>query len=309
MSQNINILNIHNASNKIKIEYDESDAKFTIRDASNNSLGTFGPLQIIKYITKDICDTFHKSCEYETSICIIEKYVCKCDSANKPTIISYLESPFTGNLEKFYQLYTLINKIDNTDEFAKFDDNDSDEHQHICTIRNRLKDFNYILLNHILKLSVLISGAIKDKHTEHSIKLRESLFTYTIMAFNKISHIIKESIDDKILEYNILENEVSRMYQIKENGDVRFSAFEEQVAKQNAKITQVLQGIPEISVNVTNGTTSQISSHDAVVVIDNDNGNGNGNGNGNFNDSDYGFSDEQYDDGENLTGFEQIMAK
>ena len=105
----VNNINISGGNNNIIVEYNKENNTFTFKNSDNNLIGTFSVMQLFKYLNSDI-DIYLINIEVESSKDIIEKYLYdkKLDIDEKYELISYLESPFTSNIELLVKLYSSI---------------------------------------------------------------------------------------------------------------------------------------------------------------------------------------------------------
>lgn len=222
-------------SGNIILGYSQKDNNFTIYD-NNKLLGVFGVTNIIKYITAQISHTFLSTTEYESFVPVIEKYFCKFDNAtNTISIIGHLDSPLTGNIEimmKIYQDLVKFNQNILPNELIKIEE-PAIRNQIIKTIRN----FEYSVLNHSLKIIVNISNAIK--HNESKKELKMSLVKYSIFIINKINYIVSDNLNETKNDINIINVEFEQMKKFKLDVDNKIKKIENTIYNQNLQIKKI----------------------------------------------------------------------
>lgn len=234
---NINITNRDINSTKILIKYSSKDHRFAIYN-NDIILGSFIISQIIKYITNKISKEFLRNMEYESSVDLIEKYICKYDINDHIILISYLDSPLMGNIEIIMKIYSELNHFENNlllGEFEKYDISDKIKN----IIIQKIKDFTYSILNHSLKIIVNISDTIKNDETKKDLK--NSLIKYSIFFINKINYLIYDSIGQKINEDKLLEIELEQLKKIKQDTNQKIKNMEIMINKQNEKIDRIIE--------------------------------------------------------------------
>jgi hypothetical protein len=245
---NLNNLNNPNNEQNIIIKFSQKDGKFVIYD-KDKLMGIFSVLQIIKYITSKITQNFLLNINYESSVEIIEKYFCKYhneeneeNKENKETcrliLIGYLESPIMGNIEIIMKIYSEINKLDKDilqKEIIKLDEPEKTK------IIKAIKNLEYMILNHSLKLIVNISEAIKNDKSKDELK--STLTKYSIFIINKINFIICDNMNDIKTEIIILNAELEQMKNTKINTDSKIKKMEHLIQEQNKEINKIVEYI------------------------------------------------------------------
>ena len=102
---------IDKSSESIIVEHNKEKNEFTF-SKNTTPLGSFNVLQLFKYLNSDI-DNYLVSVNIGTSTDIISQYIYskEKDTEKNYELISYLESPFTGNIELIVKLYSDIIKL------------------------------------------------------------------------------------------------------------------------------------------------------------------------------------------------------
>ncbi|ATZ80410.1 hypothetical protein BMW23_0355 [Bodo saltans virus] len=221
------------------LKYDSVDGKFLLYDRYKTFVGYVTVLQLIKYITNDISKSFLKLCDFESSIAVINKFFLVHDS-NKIILISHLNSPIMGNLDIVFKLYSGVNNfiVNNLQqELSKFETDDTIKNN----IKKKIDEFVYLLLNHSLKLLVLLSEISKQNNSNNSIK--ESLLKNSIVVMNKLNFIIKSEIDNKILQSQSFNQQLKDLESIKLETNKKLDTLETTIKSQEEKINKILDFI------------------------------------------------------------------
>jgi hypothetical protein len=223
----------------IILGYSQKDNNFKIYD-QNKLLGVFGIINIIKYITSDLSKTFLSTVEYESFIEIIKKYLFKIDnSINNISVIGHLESPLTGNIEIMMKIYQDLTKFNQNILPNELNSTENTEIKN--KIIRRIRNFEYVILNHSLKLIVNISNAIKNDTTKKELK--NSLIKYSVFITNKINHIICENFNDTKNDVTVLNIELTQLKKIKNNIETKINKIEEKINIQDNKINKIIDYI------------------------------------------------------------------
>jgi hypothetical protein len=273
----------------IIVKFSQKDHNFIIYER-DKLLGVFGIPHIIKYITSKISKDLLKTIEYESSVEIIEKLFCKFDSNDNLVLIGYLDSPLTGNIEIMMKIYSEINKFD---QIVLQNYIESLESQDIKTkIIKAIRNFEYLILNHSLKLIVNISDAIKNNNSKSELKM--TLIKYSIFIINKINYIICDNINDTKTDILLLNVELDQMKNIRSNIENKVKKIENTVNEQNFQIKKII--------NYIDADADDILNLDNLDIDENDNDSDkNSDSNNNleleqngveFNDSDYSYTEE-----------------
>jgi hypothetical protein len=221
------------------MKYDNTEGKILLYDRYKTFIGYVTILQLIKYITNDISKDFLKLCDFEPSIGIINRYFILNES-DKIILISHLNSPIMGNLDIVFKIYSginsyIINNLQN--DLAKLDNNEYIKY----TIRKKINELVYLLLNHSLKLLVFLSEISKQKDMTPSAK--ESLLKNSIIVMNKLNHIIKSEIDEKTSKSLLFAQQLSALENITTTTKNKLDSMETIIKTQNEKINKILDYI------------------------------------------------------------------
>lgn len=273
------------SNENIIIKFSQKDNNFIIYE-KKNILGVIGIVYIIKYITSLISKDFLNTIEYESSIDLIEKYFCKFDNNGNIFIIGYLESPITSNVEIMMKFYSEIN------EFKKSSLHNSIEEIKSQIIKNKIeksiRNLEYLILNHSLKLIVHISNAIKNNNSKNDLKL--TLIKYSIFITHKINNIIYTNITETKTDIMILNVEYEQLKNIRSNIDYKIKKIEDIVSNQNLQINKIIDYIDlENEDLISSNSDIKSSGTNSTVSIKNLN---NDFVNDEFNDSDYSYSEK-----------------
>lgn len=270
----------------IMIKFSPKDHTFMIYK-QDKFLGLFGISHIIKYITSKISKDFLKTIEYESSIEIIEKFFCKFDKNDNIVLIGYLDSPLMGNIEIIMRFYSEINKFDQTvlqNNIEKLESTDL-KNKIIKAIRN----LEYLILNHSLKLIVNISDIIKNDNSKNELKT--TLIKYSIFIINKINFIICDNISDTKTDILLLNTEFEQMKNIRSNIEKKVKKIEFIIDQQNSQIKKIINYIDIGDINEIDDINN-IDDMDAINNVDEDLID---EINGDFNDQDFSYVEEDGD--------------
>jgi hypothetical protein len=232
--QNVDDKKISNYS----IKFLSEDHRFIIY-RGNKILGGFTISQIIKYLTNNISNIFLNNIEYESSVDLIEKYICKYNN-NKITLVSHLESPLMGNIEIMMKIYHEINYFDVNILTKEIDDAEIDIKIKNMIINN-MNELTYLILNQSLKIIVNISDIIKNDTKK--LDLKNSLIKYSIFITNKINNLLHEKFIQKIKDYQLIEIELEQLKKLKDNTNKKINNIEFMIEKQNLKIQKIIDFI------------------------------------------------------------------
>jgi hypothetical protein len=271
----------------IIIKFSQKDNNFIIYD-KDKFLGIFGIPHIIKYITSKISNDFLKNIEYESSIEIIEKFFCKFDNNDNINLIGYLNSPIMGNIEIMMKIYSEINKFDQTILQTSIEKIESKPTKN--NIIKAIRNLEYLILNHSLKLIVNISDAIKNDISKNELKIK--LVKYSIFIVNKINYIICDNISDTKTDILLLNAELEQIKNIKSGFENKFKKIENAIERQNLQIQKII--------NYIDNSTDIDSDTDININIDSDTKKNTQNNNNydldlineGFNESDYSYTEE-----------------
>lgn len=245
----------------ILVKHDPLDSTFTFYDRDKIFLGSFKALHLIKYILPQYPD-FLGIRTIGGSGDIIRNYICLVDkNENDPydikiRLLNQLESPFMGNIEMLLKLYNGISQYQSSIDMEISKLNKADQKY----VEYTIKQFIYLLLNHILKIISNISDIIKDDTTKKEMK--ESLLKYSVGIVYKISNMIKDEVGKKTAEYKILQEDLIKLSKVKINMYDKISKLNDLITEQNTKIDNLVITTPQRGGNniTTTNSTSQMKS-------------------------------------------------
>ena len=130
------MINIQQTCDKdsIIVETHHTQKKFIFYDRNKNFLGGFSVYEFVKYITSNISVGFLEGVDGNSVKPVIEKYICTIKNVNNPykryiiNMLSYLESPFMGNIETLIKFYTFVHEFEKSNfenEIAKIPKSES----------------------------------------------------------------------------------------------------------------------------------------------------------------------------------------
>jgi hypothetical protein len=284
----------------IILGYSQKDNNFKIYD-QNKLLGVFGIINIIKYVTSDLSKTFLSTIEFESFAEIIKKYLFKLDlSINNISVIGHLESPLTGNIEIMMKIYQDLVKFNQN--MLQNELNTTENNEIKNKIIKRIRNFEYVVLNHSLKIIVNISNAIKNDTTKKELK--NSLIKYSVFITNKINNIICENLNDTKNDVTIFNSELTQLKKNKNNIEIKIKKIEEKINAQDAKINKIIDyididNIDDIineyeKINKSNIIENNNINNDNLNVIINKNSDENINNDENINSDDKINSENQF---------------
>jgi hypothetical protein len=236
----------------IIVEFNEDECKFIFYDKNKNLLGNFNVLQLIKYVTEKINNSFI-NIEIGTSKTIIRQFICKIVEKNgfyKIELLNHLESPFMGNIEMLMKLYKCTHKY-----IYKNLNIDLESSQINIKIQKKIiviiKQLEYAILNSMMKLIITISEIIKNDTSKK--ELDDNLLRYSVIVSYRMSRCMKEEIIRKTIEYDELQADVVRLGKIKLDLYDKISQLTDTIKKQNEQIQTLTSKIDTL-------TTTQSSS-------------------------------------------------
>lgn len=227
----MNIIN----NNAVSIKYSQKEHVFTIYH-SDKILGYISIVELIKNFTYDIDKNFLENYDYEHEIPIIENYFYKIKNG-KIIFIDYINSPFMGNIELIMNLINDLYYFENNvleSELLKISNSKQ-------LIVERINEFNYLLLNHALKLIVKISDIIKNDISKKNLKL--SLIKYSEFIMKKINYLIYDIMKNKNSEYNSLKINIDQLTRMTFEFDRKIKIMEDKINIQSDHIAKLLSFI------------------------------------------------------------------
>lgn len=250
-------------NNTLIVEFIEDNCEFKIYDNNRNFIGKFTNVQLIKYLTSKINSAFLNDISISSCSNVIELYVCniyEIDDNIKINLHDHIKSPFMGNIEMMMKLYKEISIFDNKNllsELDKLPTHDIKERKRITAV---IKQFSYLLLNHMLKLIATISDAIKNDYDKKNLK--EMLLKYSAAVVYKLSNFMKHEIEIKIDDYKIVQNDLVRLSKIKLEMYKKIDDLQKSVKLQEQQINllmthaNVINNISGGAHNISTATTS-----------------------------------------------------
>jgi len=256
-----NYINLSKTQDMIIVKHEHDN--FVFYNSSKILIGYFSIIQLIRYITTKICDSFLSDHNIGTSNNIIETYICMLDN-DEIKLIDHIKSYFMGNINMVMKLYK---------DIEKYELNSLQDDLNKCSaspivrknIIDRIKQLNYILLNQILKLSLTISDTVKSSLTPD---MKELLLKYSVKSLYKISSQIKHQIDEKTVEFKSLQDDLTKIQNLKTN-------LQQKIDELNASINQqsnIIQNggnkiiIPNMTSSSSSSNSSTSSSSSSIIT-------------------------------------------
>jgi len=254
-TQPINIVNItNNISDNILVNHIPKEYKFILVNGPT-TIGYFTIGQIYKFINPNI-DGYLIDVDLGVSIDIIRKYlICQTDD-NEFKLISHLESPITGNIDILVKVYQdVIN-------YEKILEN---EYLHLNEINKEIvitnnKKFIYEILTFIVKLFSIFSSS----NTQISHPVRELITKYTIGCVYKLNNLIKNDLDDNIVNIMNIKTDLNNIKKIRENITNQLDELKQLLITENSKIDNIIENLtkPQSPIkggNINNSYTQSYS--------------------------------------------------
>lgn len=282
-----NILNLGEIKNetgdKILVlhEKERNGDKFTFYDNEKGEMGSFTIVQLIKYLMKGdaiIKENKLNQNKYQ-SYELIKKLICVVNIKNDKMeikMLSYLESPMMGNIEMLIKMLNSLRDYQNNIlniEIKKVKDKNLKN-----KITISINKFNYMLMNHMLKLISAILEEIKDDMNKKSIK--EQLIKYSININQRMNAMMNNEIIEQTERNNIMNDNLIRLLEVKEKIRKRVYGLEEKINEQNTKIDHIINNISKTTqivpnntkkdnISEKNGGSNGSSSSSMSIIIDN----------------------------------------
>ena len=240
----------------IRVVREPEEYRYRFYNVNGHSLGTFTIPQLIKYINPE--SQILKHIEIGLAESLLKQYICETFETPKGIqikLITHIESPFMGDIVKVLELYNDINRYSLIGQLSDVNNNDTK------IILYNVRQLQYLLLNKILKLANYISDTIKNDNTQKELK--NDLLKYSISATYKITTMIKEDLQEKIKEYNTLQNDVLRLAKIKLTIRDEFDNLKNNIEVQNKQIENIISGMTHIAMtggNLFNSSSSTTNS-------------------------------------------------
>ncbi len=252
---NFNIIN--QSKDTIIVEHNKEKNEFVLKDSNKQFIGSFYVLQIFKYINEDI-DNYLVGTNIGTSKELINKYIYskEKDPEGKYDLISYLDSPFTGNIDLIAQLYSDIIKLE--DDLNKELLDKKIEIAEKIKIRNN--KFIYNLLARIIKLSNTLVDQINSNPEQHNKIIKDNLIRYSAGSVYKISQMIKDDITIKSLQLKNVKDDLSKLIKIQESMGIKMDGLQQTIDTQTTQINTLLQQLERTEQRGGNKSSSSKSS-------------------------------------------------
>lgn len=248
ISNNINIGKIINFSNadyidnkdKILVNYEDNngDPRFVFFDNKNLLLGSFSISQLIKFLSSP----YIKSSEGIEDISfelirnlIFDIHIDKDTSNVEMRFKPYMDSPFTGNLEMLLKLSGGMKDYENNmeNELLKIDNLNTRK-----KVKLIVKQFNYCLLNHMLRVIHSISEQIKNDSDKNELK--DKLLKYSLGINYRIGSYIRNQLDNQIEQNKKIGENMISLLDVKKKIINKLDTLENIISKQNNKIDELI---------------------------------------------------------------------
>lgn len=222
------------------VRYDPMNKKFIFKDKSNNFIGSFTVLELVRYIGSpyDIEKKFMRHIDdtsYNNAKPVIKNFV-GYPEVNKNTktvnliLLDYERSPFMGDIEMLIKLNTDISTFEQMEldnELKYVDEKYRDK------IKASIRNFIYQLLNYTLKLISIISSQMKDS------VLKSNLLEYSVAIVYRISQYVQE-------QYVIIHNQIHGLHKTLNNAvklrqiiDNKINKISDHILKQSTQLDNV----------------------------------------------------------------------
>lgn len=285
---------IHNDKTNIKIElppqeynkfnddmmlsYDDNECKFTFYNSNKSILGSFNIKQLIKYIGNKVEPLFFSNIETNYSEDLIKSMICEVLTdpiTEKINIIlkSHIESSFMGNLDLLIKLNNLLFAYENKDLVNDILIVKDIKKQN--QLKMIIKQFIYLMTNHVLKIISIISDEIKNDKTKNDMK--QKLLKYSVILTYKISNYMKEYLENYNIQYNSLNTQLDKLINMKKILDNKMSNLDDKITKQNELIFSIIKNKNNTQTNNThivvpnNNNNHQTMNNNIITHNENNN--------------------------------------
>ena len=237
-TQNIKIEKVINI-NGSKYYDNKQDSKFIFYDYKNTLLGSFNISQLIKFLYTPY--TKNTDNNDTTSFELIRNLIFDVELENDDIEIkfrSYMDSPFTGNLEMLLKLSSGLKDYEENieNELSKFDDQRMKK-----KLKLLLKQFSYCLLNHILRVIYSISEEIKNDNSKKELK--DKLLRYSVGINYRIGSYVISQLNNQIEQNNKISRNMINLLEVKSKVLQKVENLEKTLCKQNDKINDLIEAI------------------------------------------------------------------
>lgn len=269
-NREVNKNNIYDVETKDKIlvKYEEknNDPTFIFYDNKNLLLGQISISHIIKYLSSPYIKN-KESFELIKKL-IFEININKNTSNVEILIKPYNETPFTGNLEMLLKLSNGMKEYEKKleSELLKIDK---------INIRKKINiiinQFNFCLLNHMLKVIHSISEQIKNDTDNKDLK--DKLLKYSLGINYRIGIYIKNQLTNQIEQNKQIGENMINLLDVKKKIINKLNNLENNIIKQNKKIDEILKKqetnlINSTSTTITNTSTTNNTSKSILSSMD-----------------------------------------
>lgn len=201
-----NFFNPSQSNDSIMVTHD--GGKFTFY--SKAPLGHFTINQLIKYIGKQQYNEFMTNIDIDLSKEVIETFIVKVHE-NEIHLINYIQSPFMGNIE---MLILLEKDITNYEKNILVSETNKISDQKIQKrVIRFIKEFIYLIQNHMVRLIATLSDHIKNDPSR--TKIKENLLGYSNALVYKISKYVICQLDQQKETINNLQENQCQIVKIK----------------------------------------------------------------------------------------------
>jgi hypothetical protein len=297
-------------TNLIIVDINKSNDLLSIYDKNKVLLGEITPISIIQYISQPVYPTLFENLQRSDSKFnsnLVGKYICSITVDQreiKIEMLSHAESPLMGDVEKLMKIYKALHKFEKEsleNELCKIPSDGTKK-----KISGLIEQFKYLFLSHILKLIATISDAIKNDNSKKELK--EMLLKYSVACSYNMSNFMKNKIEEKIIDIEILKSDVIRMGNVKIEMYKKVDELTKSVIKQNIQIQDITKKLDSVqSVQNSSYKTDEEYNDDTSsnILKNNENNNKDSSQNGGknkisrhnykFNDKDFYFTGSESD--------------
>ncbi|VBB18372.1 hypothetical protein YASMINEVIRUS_835 [Yasminevirus sp. GU-2018] len=245
-SQNY-VINIQQTVDResIIVETLHAQKKFVFYDRNKNFLGGFSVYDFVKYVTSNVSVNFLAGVDGDSVKPIIEKYICNVKKVETPSkryiinMLSYLESPFMGNIETLIKFYTFVHEFETSmleDELTKIPKQES------VAVVDIFNNMLYTLLNHILKIIAILTNKL-EWSDPNSAKIRSTLLNYSVAIVYRLSKFVRDDTTKKMDELNVLNQDLLRIEGIRTSVNTKIENVQKAIDKQSTEIDIVLRNL------------------------------------------------------------------
>jgi hypothetical protein len=202
---------------------------------NNHLIAEINHESIIKYLISSIDINLLTNISDQSNI--ITKYIFnikKDEFETKIILLSYEQSEFMGNI------ILLINLFNLTKQYKK-------NNLNLSNYFNIIDDFQFLLLQHILKLIKIISDAIKLEKSNKEFK--NNLLDYSIFCINNLNDLTIDKIKNKIKDIEFIQNNMKRLENIELQLVNKIKILSESINTQDIQILNINKKLSDTSSN------------------------------------------------------------